>query len=413
MKKILLTFTACTLTLLAFAQIDQVSVGAAYTSQAYYKISTGDVSTVANESWDIAFSNDGFQDAGAFINESTSLMGFPLEVYVAPTNVFSDIIDNTDDFIEENRIHNVDIDWTNGAFNSIGSSADPFDYGWGRYNTMTNTVESQSVYVIKLRDESFIKFEITELAVTDYHFRWADLDGSDEKSASVSKTSTTDPLIYFSLESEATVDVPSVYDLVFQRYTSKVFDVDSGDTLQYVVTGVLSAPGVKAVVADGIDPDNVNEDDYSDQYSDKVNTIGHEWKVFDFTVGWLMDLDRAQFVRTASNDIYKIVFLDFEGSATGITTLEKTFLGTVAVDEEFQKSLTMFPNPTSDFIQIQMESNSPIRLTWISDNGQSLLQETATTNEMIKVPSNLSNGLYLLQVQEGESNAIFKVHIQR
>ena len=78
---VILLFYLSTIT----AQIDQVSVGASYSQQAYYSVSTGEVEVVENEAWDIAFSAAGQQDAGIFLNESVSFMAAPLQVFLVDT----------------------------------------------------------------------------------------------------------------------------------------------------------------------------------------------------------------------------------------------------------------------------------------------------------------------------------------
>ncbi len=394
--------------------IEQVSVSPAYGQQAYYTLSTGEVQVVDNDAWDLAFSNDGLQDAGVFINESAPLEGAGLQVHLAPTANFDDIITDTDQFTEETQMHNPEIDWTNGVFNSTRSLMDPFDYGWGRYSPMLNTVVGNQVYVIRLRDESWIKFMIEKLEITDYHIKWADLDGANEQTAIISKSAEADVLMHFSFASSDVVDMPRDYDLIFQRYTTPAFfPQQSPDTLEYMVTGVLLGPGTRAVVARDVNPDDVNEADYSDQYTDQVNTIGYDWKEFDFTIGWIMDLERAQFVKTSDDRVYKIVFLDFEGASTGTTTLEKTDLGIVATDDLWKWGISIYPNPASDRYEIETPELQELQIEWYSTDGRLQSHNNILSNTAQTIPLDLTSGQYYLRVMDGEKSAILPVRIQR
>jgi len=394
----------------SLAQIEQVSIGASYSQQAFYKISTGEVTQVSNSAWDIAFSNDGVQDAGVFINESASFMASPVKLFVAETTDWDEAITNTAVFVEEAILYNAEANWTEGAFNSLRNTTDPFDYGWGIYNPMINSVEGNKIFVVQLRDQSFIKLQIQNLTDGIYSFRYADLDGLNETNASVSKNET-DNLLYFSFDSGAEVEMPTDYDLVFQRYASPLDD-GYGNILEYTVSGVLLAPNTTAVAATGVDPTTVSESDYADQYSSLPTTIGHDWKFFDFDLGWIVNESQANFVRTAEGEIYKIVFYDFEGSSTGITTLEKTLIGTVTNINNLELlNIQAYPNPTSGNITLNgINDNYQISLFDLS--GNLLLSNSISNNQIIDL-NHLSAGAYTLVLQSDENYGVQKLLIKK
>jgi hypothetical protein len=110
------------------AQIDQISLEAGYTVQAFYNIEDGSYETIPNESWDIMFSNIGMTDAGIHINESVSFMGSGVELYLAETTDWAETIEaDTSIFKFENALHNDELSWENGAFNSLRNTMNPFD----------------------------------------------------------------------------------------------------------------------------------------------------------------------------------------------------------------------------------------------------------------------------------------------
>ena len=395
---VILLFYLSTIT----AQIDQVSVGASYSQQAYYSVSTGEVEVVENEAWDIAFSAAGQQDAGIFLNESVSFMAAPLQVFLADTEDWSLPLTDTDVFTDDVTLHNPETNWTEGAMNTVRDETSPFDYGWGVYNPQTNIVEGTKIYVIKKRDGSFIKFRVDNLSGGIYSFRYANLDGSSESSFEIDKSNANGALVHFSFDTEDKVDMPTDYDLIFQRYTTAL-DAGDGSFIEYTVTGVLLAPDVKAVSVDGVDPSNVNESDYTDQYSSLMTTIGHDWKSFDFQSGWLIDEDRTYFIKTAVGDIYQITFFDFEGSSTGITTLEKTLITSVSTSDtpRLDHSLKLYPNPTTEYFMIDMMTETPLEISILDNSGRLINVVKTISNSPVSV-SNLSSGIYNISINSSE-----------
>ena len=399
-----------------FAQeIEQVSTGASYSLQAYYTLETGDVQQVTNEDWDLAFSNDGVTDAGVFLNESAAFMQNTLALYVSDKSDWSEPITDVSVFTEEARLYNPKDNWIEGAFNSVASESDPLDYGWGFYNPQNFAVEGNKIYVVEQRSGSFLKLQIQRLVDGEYQFRYARLDGSNEVSAVVSKNDHAGKrLIFYSLRDQEVVDVPiSSADLIFKRYYAPLDD-GTGSTLQYNVTGVLLAPGTEAVVADGVDPEIVMESDYADQYSAVPTVIGHDWKEFDFSAGWQLDFDRVHFVKTREGDIYKVYFFDFEGSSTGITTLEKTYLTTVNNAEVLEENtaIKLFPNPAQH--QIQIEGLEPGAEVQIFDNAGQLRvkRTTKSIQEQFEIEA-LEQGLYHLVVRQKGTVSIHNFAKQR
>ena len=375
------------------AQIEQVSVGQDYAFQTYYNLSTGEAIQVANDSWDIAFTNQGLQDAGVILNESNGLNQEPLKVYLSESVDWLEPIVDTTVFVDSLLLFNLEENWREGAFNIERPPGNPFDYGWGQYNRNTFTVEGDKIFVIKKRDGSFMKFQIMALEVENYIFRYAELDGSNEVLDTVAKDNTSGPLIHYSFEQQEIVSLPQDYDLIFQRYFTPL-DAGDGTILEYSVTGVLLGPGTKAVVVDSVNPLSFTLEGVDKPFSDIPKTIGHDWKVFDFEVGWLIDEDRVQFVETKSGEIYKLIFYDFEGSATGTITLEKTQSALLSTKPVSLSSLDMeiFPNPSEDYFRIK-GIKQPGRLHLVDNQGRIVLNRIINPSEPIDI-SHLATGIY-------------------
>lgn len=388
---------------LLFAQVQEVSVGPAYTQQAYYSFSTGETQVISNDAWDIAFTNQGGQDAGVLINESGSLGGETLSLFLSASTEWADTIIDDGQFVDSLRLYNTEDSWSEGAFNSIKDTADVFDYGWGAYNPTSHAVEGSKVFVIKLRNGDLKKFQVTDLTSGTYSFRYANLDGSEEIVSAISKSSDSNQaLMLYSLSTGEEVDFPSDFDLVFQRYTT---DLDAGDgtTVSYTVTGVLSGPNVEVAEASGVDPTTVNEGDYSEEYVSDLTAIGHDWKSFDFALGWVINQELAYFVKTASGEKYKLVFYDFEGSSTGTVTFEITEVISSSVQSQFTSDsrIEIYPNPFVNHISIGTDSAISTNYQFFDISGKVLMTGSFVGTKDLQL-GHLSDGPYVLRLIQGD-----------
>lgn len=406
------TFLCCTMFAgLLQAQIQQFSLGEDYSVQEFYNISTGERTTVPNESWDLAFTATGFQDAGVSINEAAALTGSELELYLSPTTSFVQSIEVAD--LTE-RLYNDDVSWESGAFNSIKDPSNPFDYGWGMYDSGSMAVQGTKVFAIKLRNGDYIKFMIESLDLTTYNLRYANLDGTNQKTASFDKMSfPTSDLVFFSFATnQAETLVDHDWDLLFSRYNTPLDDGEGG-ILNYVTSGVLSANGVKVGEARGIDPSTTSYSDVSGNLSSNVDAIGFDWKEFDMdNLGWIVFDDVSYFVKTADNDIYKFVFLDFEGSSTGVITLDQSEASSTSTESllNVNKISSAYPNPNVGTFNIDLnnstKSNQVICRIY-NQNGQLVFNQEVSSRVQegsIQLNTDLPEGSYHVQILSNNFN---------
>lgn len=402
-NKILLTSLILMLLLgSAKAQLQNISMGFSYGNQAYYSLSTDDVTQIKNESWDIAFSKFNGQSGGIFINESISSSTTGVELYLAPTNEWEDIIDDVSIYEDIVPLLNDEISWSEGAFNLIKDENKAEDYGWGNYDVDNDQIIGTKVFVLKNRAGQWTKLQVLSLANEIYTLLTAQLDGSNEATIEIDLSDYSDSnFICYSFSTNAIVEVPQDYDFSAQRYISPVA-TNTGDVFEYPVTGILLAPGIQAVSIDSVDTDQVLFSDYEDQLTEQTDIIGHDWKYFDFNSGWVVDFERANFIKTKNDEVYKVLLVDFGGSTNGNITIEKTLITTVKVDETASASIQVYPNPVSDYFVIKTESDEAMQLSIFSVDGQKVKTIESRNGALINVQS-LRPGIYSLNIIQGSN----------
>jgi hypothetical protein len=348
----------------AYSQtIQEIATGAGYQKQSFVNLATGTEKLVANSAWDIAFSVYGQQDAAIFVNESSGTsMGNALpqvELYDALTENFDDQPDPT--VVADFRLYNSEKSWSYGAFNERRDTLDAFDYGWGTYNFQTNQVVGNAVYVVKLVNGQYRKLKIESLSGTTYTFKYANLDGTGLQTKTINKTDHAGKtLAYFSLTTGTTADVEPAsggFDMMYCRYITQLFDPGTMEYISYNVTGILNGPGVTAVKADGVNPTTVLYANYQQQLQSNLDVIGHDWKAFSGTA-WSVDADRVFFLKSANSRVWKLHFIDFEGSTTGKAVFEKTDLGIIsAVNDPAALGLKVltYPNPVQSELSVALD----------------------------------------------------------
>lgn len=388
----------------------EVSYGAGYTNQVFVELATGDKVSIANMSWDIAFTVDA-RGSGISINEATGSSGGELALHKAPTNNFEDAI-NIEDL--GSILYNTEESWEMGAFNRIAVSDDPFSLGWGNYNPQDKSISAAAVYVLKLRDDSYKKLQITSLSNGIYTFKHADLDGENEVTLTVDKADFEgENVAFFSLtEGKVIEEVPAKWDLLFTRYYT-ILDAGGGQTVDYLLTGTLQNAGVEVAQVDGIDPKTVEYVEDEMGMETNLDVIGWDWKDFDrgsFT--WTLPKDRVYFVKTADEKIYQLQFIDFEGSSTGNAVFEQsevsaTTTSVLEADSQLE-TLNVFPNPAKGPINVAytMKQRGQVQFSIRNILGQQIWQQQQQVPagfQAFQVPDlQLAAGSYLLQIQIGQ-----------
>lgn len=414
---LLVLFTTNLLSAQGEPEYVEVSVGPGYIDQTYYNFDSQSAIAISHEDWDIAFSvlPGG---AGIFVNEGSPLsFGTPaaeIKLYYSTDDDF----DTADTMNIVGQLLNDELSWASGAFNAFADPGNPFDLGWGTYNVSNHSITSNFIFFIELRSGVWRKLEITSLVSGVYTFRHTNLDGSDLVEQTIDKANFPEKtLAYYAVESNSVLDLePAHWDLLFTRYYSPLDD--NGETLEYMVTGVLTNTGVTVEQVDGIDPEAVDYTQYlSDlEVEDSLYTLGHDWKAFDFATGWNIPEDRVYFVKTATDSIWQVQFLDFTGSSMGTTTFVQTYMGLLVDNEEIvaqASEMKLFPNPVAVGQKLTVtwpledvvSSNAMLQV--VNGLGQIVTQEEVGIQSglnQFELDSSFAVGMYWLRLQIGTSS---------
>jgi hypothetical protein len=417
MKKSILSIFSLLILGNAYAQsTDTVSVGAGYANQVWYNLETGTKTSQPKNNWDLAFEINGFS-ASILANTVGGVSLWTVPGKLANETDFAAI--DTTGMTAWSKLYNSDTTWSVGAFNH--NPANDFDLGWGIYNMDNHVITGDSLFVIKLSNGTYKKLWIINLAAGVYNFRYADLNGSNDVTASIAKASYTNKNFgYYSIVNGAAIDrEPNAddFDLLFTQYASWTYNPP------YTVTGVLLNKNIEAIRAEKVDINTVSPDFYP--YVTNISTIGWNWKKLNGSMtGYDIEDSLAFFVKTQSEDVYKIIFTGFGGSANGNFVFEKEKLATSGIFNSNKKSvavISVYPNPANNqdvtllysvktpadnaFVSVYDITGRMISRENVNANSTSLSQHTLNT-------TNLQAGMYIVSFEINGQSAQQKLIIE-
>lgn len=368
MKKRILTTLIISISVTISAQVvdDSITMQTGRTHESYYSMNSGEILNVNNTDWDIAFELDGF---GASIR-SNGHTG--TNVWVYPTDTVWANVDTTG-MIWDDVQYNSETTWSIGAFDQGADPQNPLDLGWGEYDMVTHIISGDRIFIVQLSTGDYKKLFINTLANGAYNFRYADLNGANEITQSITKSTYAGKnFIYYSLVTDQIIDrepLNDTWDLVFTRYMGYL----NPPGTYYNVTGVLSNNGVHIREADGVAPSLA---DYNSFTVDSViDVIGHDWKSFNGgTMQYEIVPDLSYFVEDLSGDLWHIIFTRFDLSSSGKVVFSKEKVASVNVEEiEDLNAFGIYPNPAKDIATVIYDGESGANLTIVDMHGSIVL----------------------------------------
>ncbi len=341
-------FTLCAASLLSIATFAQTTVvvntNAGNTAQEFYSLQNGTISNPALAQWDLAFETSGITGS-ILVNTAKGI-----QVFKAPYTITEwTMLDTSGLAVSWTPQQNSETNWSSGALNQ-GLTSNPFDLGWGIYNMVSHNITGDSLFVLKLADGSWKKLRIDGYASTTnaFTFTWADLDGGAEQVGSIVRGDYSSMNFgYYSLETNSPLAQEpdaSTWDLVFTKYLGFVTQPAEGF---YPVVGCFQNREVQALQVDGVPSESASWS--GGTFSDDMNVIGFDWKNFNMTTFvWEYTPDRTYFVQDRDGNIWKLIFTEYGGGATGTITFTQELVSATSVNEYGTNgSAIIFPNPTN------------------------------------------------------------------
>ncbi len=381
---------------------DQTSMGQFYTNQVFYSFENGEVANITNNDWNIAFSvlGQGAKGSSILLNEATSsLWQAPLDTTAWAT------FDSTGYASAWDQLLNSDTSWTNGAFNRFRGGASFFDLGWGSLDPSNNYwTLGDSLYLIKLGDGSFKKLWIKSLKTGVWNFTYADPNGANENSITITKTDYPNKnFVYVLLENGTIIDREpdnATWDIMWTKHT----DYINPPGLYIGVTSVFNNIGVWTAKSEEVDLNAaLNATTPQTAYTQNVINIGRTWKKR-VSGQWVVNDSTAYFAWDRDSvNLYRIVFTGFDGMITGNSYFNILKLATADVTNNYSSiNSIIYPNPVNTNLTIKLANNTNNGVFKLYNlNGQLVLSKKLFDTKTVINIENLSKGIYIYTLNDG------------
>lgn len=400
----------------SYAQItanDSVSLNPGTTEMVYYNLSTGHKTSTSNTDWHLAITVRATQFPASPLGGTTMRINEAngVNVYYVPNASAAtfNAVDTTG-YAGWSKLHDSDTAMDEGALNSNRNHANFFDFGWGVYSQSSHNVVGDSVYLISLPGGGVKKLLVESLVYdTAFIITYTNIDNSNPQTLHIRKADYPGKnFVYLNMINNQVMDkepANNTWDLQFLKYAAMDVLPDSA----YPVVGVWSNKSANVARRAGVP--EISNDASSVTYSHNLNTIGWNWKYYDFqNNAYQVEDSLAYFIQTLSGEQFKLVFTAYGGSSTGVISFYKESLNATAINELPAAGLSsVYPNPVSDLLQVNF-SDAAFRQLEVLDLSGRVVYQNNTTQLSTQIPvADMPAGVYLLAVkQSGTTPAISK-----
>lgn len=415
---------------------DSAVMGAGYTNQIFYDLTTGNKNSAPVLNWDIAHTTVG-RDNAIRANHMTGLQVIP---YPKGDNGDWATFDTTG-WKSWRKVYN-DIHSHNlGAFNQQVDPDNVWDFSWGVYNSTSHEVVGDSLYLLAWQSApntyvKFVKFmPIKQDPAGNLIFKYADLNGSNEKQDTLFQSDFTGR--NYKYYSFTTGNKPNrepdnkTWDITFTRYYEPTLNPMTSTYEMYPVMGVESNRGTRGAKLIGstwtellTDSVNLVKNSWSSM-SDDMTVIGSDWKRFDNNqFRWFMNDTQSYLIerynKTAKDSSYYLIhFTKFGGTGSGKIWFDYIKLGnTMSVRSAVLGTMKLFPNPASNKAYITYDSkiNGTVVLNVSDINGKTVYTQSFNAGNglnAIEIPvSQMQKGMYFVQLSTDKGSMTSKLQVQ-
>lgn len=267
----------------------QVHMGADYQYQIWFDLGTNSiVKTSLKTDWDLSFD---CSDTSNWVFLNTSKM---MTAAISKSAVFEEVTSRNG--LTFNPDH------PNGSTDSLGI---------GNWMTHQKVCIIDRGYDEKGNHLGYKKLQITALSNQAYSIRYANLNGTAEQTAIITKDSLYHT-IAFSFTSNQVIRVEPLkhtYDICFTQYTAMFYNPFQ----PYLVTGVVSNPDIRVALEKQIDFSEITYAQAQNFTFNKAkDAIGYAWKEYDFDNGiYRIYSENTYIIQDAAGFYYKLHFVDF------------------------------------------------------------------------------------------------------
>ncbi len=391
----------CTASAQSITANDSVNTGSGFWQMVFYSLSTGYKTVTSNTDWHLAITTRPTQFPSAPLGGTTIRFNEAggMTVYIAPNATGADYTQlDTTGWRTWRKLHDSDTMVDLGAFNSNRNTGNIYDFGWGKYNSVTHNVNGDSVYLIQLPNGDLKKFFVNALVWdTAFDIKYANIDNTDSQHVYIRKHQYIGKeFVYLNMLNNTVEDKEpnsSDWDIQFIKYTGS--DVTAG---QFVPkTGAWMNKGTTAAKDAGANLQSTFY--YGLDFTSRLNGIGWNWQLYD-SAGIFYGLRDSliYFVQKTNGDVYKIIFTGFD-QQTGEIAFYSQFVGgsTAAIAQvAYEGNIMLFPNPTQNELNVSTGNNEPYDLKVFDLNGNLVLQRQESTGLSRINTTSLANGLYVI-----------------
>lgn len=379
----------------SYAVTDSVSLGINKDKVVYYSLKNGVVSSIPNDDWDLAFScrptlipSNTLQSATVRFNEA-----YGVKLFRIPGKKASNFqtIDTSD---KQNwvQIHDSDTSWWEGSVNLGNAPFHPtYNYGWGSYNIGSHKVSGDSVFGIQLKNGTLKKFAIVEMIRdTAFSIRISNFDNTQDVTKIISKIPyKTRNFVYYDVNLNSILDrepASNNWDIQYCVYSDAVGTRKIGSLINDICTAENNwgTPCFQ-----------------SEKYSTKINSMG-EFGMGNDTLAEIIT-DQNIHIQTPNGN-YNMSFGPNNPSTNTFVFTTVACANATGIEANSTLNATLFPNPTSGLIQLEVEAFSGKSIAISDIAGKTLFQQALNNNTTTIDCNTFAEGIYLLRIAgEGRS----------
>lgn len=378
----------------SYAVTDSVSLGVNKDKVVYYSLKNGVVSSIPNDDWHLAFSSqpalfpsNTLQSATVRINGA-----YGVKVFKIPNKVIGDFASvDTTGWSNWNQIHDSDTLMWMGAFNRNVDLMDVYNYGWGGYNFGAHSVLGDSLFLIQLPNGALKKFAILKNEWdTAFVVKFSNIDNSSTNTVTIPKKPyKTKNFVYYDLNTATIKD---------REPAANTWD------LQYCVYN--DANGTRKIGA-LINKSSTAENNWvipcyqNQKYDVRYNSMG-EFGMGNDTLAEIIT-DQNIHIQTPTGN-YNMSFGPNNPSTNTFVFNAVACDNATGIEANSKLNATLFPNPTSGLIQLEVEAFSGKSIAISDIAGKTLFQQVLNNNSTTIDCNTFAEGIYLLRIAgEGKS----------